>query len=258
MNSDFFFNAVKGQFNSLNLIIAMCLTTYLLYRKHKRTAALATGITTLVFFLMVSTAYVPGYFVHRMESTYPPFEVSNFALTDKKVFIHVLGGGYTADERLSGVSQLSMTSLGRLAEALRIAGKIPDSKLVVSGNIASGKVSMAAVAKNASIGLGFDSTRVIMLSSPATTLEEARAFADLSDDTDIVIVVTDAIHMPRAMRFFKDCGLDAYAAPTNYLIKFDDNPFALRWMPSAENFLLMDRVIREWLGSLKASLSAAR
>ena len=158
------------------------------------------------------------------------------------------------DERLPAQAQLSYATLGRLSEAIRIFNKLDNSVLVVSGNVASGDQSMAIVVKKAAISLGVDESRIEMLEDPSTTMEEARAFTSRYGTSSSVIIVTDALHMPRAIKFFEESGVIAHPAPTNYYAKVDDNPFAFRWMPSAENFLLMDRVLREFFGSVKGAL----
>ena len=248
---DLFLNALKGQFNTLNFIILSGVVAIVLRWKGKRTSSFIVSVFTTVIFILTSTAYLPGYRVGRMESKYPSFDLARYPQTGGPVLVHVLGGGYTFDNRLPSPGKLSGVSLGRLVEGLRVSHLFNSSMLVVSGNIASGDSSMASVARRAIIELGFDSLQIVMLETPSTTQEEAQEFVKRFGTDAHVIVVTDALHMPRAMRFFKAQGIDACPAPTNYLIKYDDNPFALRWMPSVENFLLMDRVLREWLGEVK-------
>jgi uncharacterized SAM-binding protein YcdF (DUF218 family) len=170
------------------------------------------------------------------------------------LYIHVLGGGYTLDKQLSSLAQISEASLARLAEGLRIYHLYDSSLLVVSGSVASGDESMADVMRRAAISLGVEARRIRVLEGPNTTFEEAQAFANTFGPNSSVIVVTDAVHMPRALAFFKANGVDPYPAPTNYLVKRNDNDYTLNWIPSAENFLLMDRANREYLGLWKGWL----
>jgi uncharacterized SAM-binding protein YcdF (DUF218 family) len=242
----------------MNLVIFTAILSYLFYRLSRRRAGAVLTILALVFFLLFSTNYLPGYLVARIESQYIPFDADRYSVKNSSIYIHVLGGGYTLDKRLPPHEQLSMVGLGRLSEAIRIFHLYDSSVLVVSGNVASGDESLASVARKAAISLGVESDRIRMLSDPATTLEEAREFARRFGPESTVIVVTDAVHMPRAMRFFRNQGLNPYPAPANYLINEDDNPFALRWMPSAENFLLMDRAMREFFGSVKGKMVHSR
>lgn len=254
---DLFFNVLKGQVNSLNLIILLSVLAFLFYRTHRRRAGNVLTFFTVALFILFSTNYLPGYLTTRMESQYQPFDSGSYPHRGDRIFIHVLGGGYNLDPALPAQAQLSLVTLGRLAEGIRIHNLFKGSTLVVSGNIASGDESLASVIRKASISLGVDSLGIEMLEEPATTREEARIFAKRFGSTANVIVVTDAVHMPRAMKFFEEEGIRATAAPTNYLIKEDGNPYDLKWMPSADNFLLMDRLWREYFGTVKAFLFRA-
>ena len=238
----------------MNLILFTVLLSVLLYKFRRRRAGAAFAVLAFLFFILCTTRYLPGYLFSRIESKYAPFNLEKHEIQHSRVYIHVLGGGYTSDLRLPPQAQLSQSGLGRLSEGLRLYHLLDSSVLVVSGNIASGEEPLASVARRAAMSLGVKQSRIEMLEDPSTTLEEAQAFAKKFGTNFPVIVVTDAVHMPRAIRFFQQQGLDALPAPTNYYIKVDDNPFALRWLPSAENMLLMDRVMREGLGSVKAGL----
>lgn len=247
---DLFFNALKGQFNSLNFFFILITIAFLLLQVKRKKAAKFVFIFAFIFFSTTSTAYLPRHLITNMESKYVPFVGEPFPHRDT-VFIQSLGGGYTADPRLEPTSQLSSVSLGRLAEAIRIARMFDKSILVVSGNIASGEESMASVSRKAAIQLGWEERRIVALETPATTQQEAIAFTDRFGKKVNLILVTDAIHMPRAMKFFREQGITPFPAPTNYLIKKDKTQFSLGWIPSAENLQLMDRVWREYLGSIK-------
>jgi len=254
---DLFSNAIKGQFNTLNFLLLLLVISYLLLRKKRTTASRFMFGFCLFFFVVCSTGYLPGYLINKMENHYPPFVESGYAVGNDTVYVHALGGGYTADKRLQANGQLSASSLGRLTEAIRVARLYDKSVLVLSGPIASGEESLASVERRAALQLGFDPERIIVLETPVTTQQEAKAFASSIGKEVDLILVTDAVHMKRAMRFFENEHLHPIAAPTNYLIKIDNNPISLKWMPSVENMLMMDRIFREWLGSIKGYILGA-
>lgn len=247
-------NSLKGQVTTLNILVILFTAAFVLFRLGKRKSAIIFSAITLLGFILTSTAYLPYYLVGRMESKYRPFSVLNFPSQNEAVFVHVLGGGYTSDGRLPAQAQLSTYSLGRLAEGLRICNSLENTTLIFSGHVVSGDRSMASVMKDAAISLDADPSKIELLEQAGTTKEEALQFAERYGRDIILIVVTDAVHMPRAMRFFEEEGVKAYPAPTNFLVKSDDGRYSLRWIPSAENLLLMDRVLREALGSLKGSI----
>ncbi len=174
---DLFFNALKGQVNSLNLIILLSVLAFLFYRTHRRRAGTVLTFFTVALFILFSTNYLPGYLIGRLESQYQTFDTGSRNSGDR-IFIHVLGGGYNLDQRLPAQGQLSLGSLGRLSEGIRIHNLLKKSTMVFSGNIASGDASMASVIRKAAISLGVDSLRIEMLEEPATTREEAQVFAE--------------------------------------------------------------------------------
>lgn len=237
----------------MNLILFTAILSYVFFSLNRRRGGVTFAVISFVFFVLFSTNYLPGYLARELESRYPAFDSGKYPVKSGRVYIHVLGGGYTLDERLPPQAQLSDAGLGRLSEAIRIFHLYDSSVLVVSGNVASGDESLASVMGKAAMSMGIGRDRIYLLEEPSTTLEEAKAFASSFERASPVIVVTDALHMPRSISFFRKQGLNPYPAPTNYHVKIDDNPFALRWVPSAENFLLMDRVLREFFGSLKAA-----
>jgi uncharacterized SAM-binding protein YcdF (DUF218 family) len=251
---ELFINALKGQANSLNMIIGTALLSYLFYRLNKRKTGMVLTVVALSFFVLFSTNYLPAYLTKKMESKFAPFDSIRFPEEKRTIYIHVLGAGYTDDDRLSYSAQLSLVGLGRLAEGIRILKLYKNSTLVLSGNTASGNESLASVARGAAISLGTESSRIEILETPSTTLEEANAFARRYGREACVIVVTDAVHMQRAIQFFKEQGMVPFPAPTNYFIKESDSAFALKWLPSAQNFLLMDRFLRELFGTIKGWL----
>ena len=252
---DLFLNALKGQVNTLNILVLLFGLSVIAGISNRRKIAKIIFGVAFLFFVLTFTEYLPYYLVHQMESEYPPFDAAAFSDSSQEIFIHVLGGGYTFDDRLPASAQLSPVSLGRLSEGLRISKQIAGSKLVFSGWRVSGSESMAAVMKRAAISLGSDPSRIEVLEEPRTTSEEATSFVQTFGKGVTVILVTDAIHMRRAIDSFNQQGVDAHAAPTNYLAREHNNLYKVRWMPSVENPMMMDRVLRELLGTFKASIS---
>ena len=104
--------------------------------------------------------------------------------------------------------------------------------------------------------LGVDSTRIITLDTPATTKEEAAALREKVGTNALVVIVTDAIHMPRAVKLFSEQGLRFVAAPTNFKVLQTAHDLSVKWWPSGENIYLMDLLLHEYLGNLKNVFSS--
>ena len=69
-----------------------------------------------------------------------------------------------------------------------------------------------------------------------------------------LIVVTSAIHMPRAVKLFKRAGVKVIPAPTNFIIKHGSvrNPWG--WVPSSENISMWEQAMHVYVGMLWAGV----
>ena len=166
--------------------------------------------------------------------------------------ILVLGSGYVLDNRLPANAQIGWCALGRLAEAIRIHRSIKNSMIICSGYSSLGLETQAQVTKKAAITLGVEADELETLNTPSTTQEEAKALGLTYAKTSQLIIVTDALHMQRAIKLFKAEGFNPIPAPTNYKVNEGPNQDEIEWWPSVGNIGLMNYVIHEWLGDLKA------
>ena len=245
---------LKGQFTVLNLLALLLIIAVVFKWYKKRKSYLFLLSVAIVLFLLCSTAYLPEYLGGKLEKTYPPFtRQGNFA-DSEKVLIHVLGSGYTLDKRLPPNAQIGLCALGRLAEGIRIHRLIKNSVIICSGYSSIGLETQAQVTKRAAIVLGVEPEKLVTLNLPGTTSQEASELARLYSKKSALIIVTDAIHMPRAIRLFKTAGFNPIAAPTNYKINEGPLQDEMKWWPSFDRIALMNYIIHEWLGGLKASL----
>ena len=245
---------LKGQATIQNGLIALLILAYIFNRYQKRKLAkFFLGISILLF-LLCSTSYLPDYLANKFERKYSPFDLLNNSIDTGKVLIHVLGSGYTLDKRLPANAQLGLVALGRLAEGIRIHRNIKNSVIICSGFSPLGLETQAQVTKRAAIVLGVEADKLETLNTPSTTMEEAEALGKKFNKAFQLIIVTDAIHMPRAMKLFKQEGFNAIAAPTNYKVNEGPKQSEIKWWPSMGNIELMNYVIHEYLGNLKASV----
>ncbi|MCW3093130.1 MAG: YcdF like superfamily protein [Ferruginibacter sp.] len=246
---------LKGQATIFNALVLLLLTAYFFNRYHKRRVAIALVSISLSIFLLCSTSYLPNYLADKIEREYPPFLLPVDNTDTVKTLIHVLGSGYTLDKRLPANAQIGMVALGRLAEGIRIHRAIKNSVIICSGFSPVGLETQAQVTKRAAINLGVGANELETLNKPRTTLEEAKELGKRYDKSSKLIVVTDALHMSRAMKIFKTEGFHPIAAPTNYKIKEASEDNSMKWWPSFGNIWLMNYLIHEYLGNLKAAIS---
>jgi uncharacterized SAM-binding protein YcdF (DUF218 family) len=232
------------------LVIGGLIYFSLIKRKKKRTIRVFFISVVLVLFWILSTPFVLRPLIAMLEDEFRVFVPSHFT-TSKAPSIIVLGSGTGHDSRLPSTSLLSSTSLLRLVEGIRIARKIPDAQLITSARSKEGYRPQAYVARDAAIELGIDSNRIVALPTAGNTREEAEAFVKFAGKGAKVIVCTSAIHMPRAMEWFRRAGADPIAAPCDFIIKKDDPPLGLKaFFPQPELWQTWQFVLKEYLGLL--------
>ncbi len=171
--------------------------------------------------------------------------------TTKIYYIHVLGAGYSLDPRLPATAQLNQFTISRLVEGIRIANQLPKFKIITSAYSKLGLEPQASVAKRAAISLGIPSQNIDMLTTPSNTSEEVAAFVGKFGVNKNVIVVSDAIHLPRALMLYKRYGINAIPAPSNFKVKQGPNDYNGLTFPCYSSLELMNEYLREQLKYLK-------
>jgi len=202
----------------------------------------------IAWLLIISTRFMPDMLAVRLEDKYKSFTEADCINLKEPVNIIVLGGGHSDGKRLPVNDRLSGSALGRLVEGIRIYKMIPGSYLITSGYSGGLSVSQAEVVKEAAIMLGVDSSMIKILPTTRNTFDEATTYKKNFGSSGSVIVVTDAIHMPRAMMLFKKAGLTPIADPTNHLIKKSTAKSPFSWIPSAGNIEIIEYAIHEYAG----------
>jgi uncharacterized SAM-binding protein YcdF (DUF218 family) len=132
------------------------------------------------------------------------------------------GAKITAPETLTGIIVLTGTRT-RLSEAGQLARRYPQLQVVVSG-----AKEMPGVL--ADLGGGIEPPRVVLEMRARNTFENSL----YSTDLERWLLVTGALHMPRAIGAFRMAGFDVEPWPVDDL--------------AADNPSLADAALHEWLG----------
>jgi len=225
----------------------------LIWLKKKKSSRILIVIS-LIWLALISFVPLPKLLCRSLESSYPPLTDLNSLSNDIDVHIMILGSGHTSDPVLPANNQLSHNALGRLAEGIRLHRLLPGSKLITSGWQGDDLVPNAMVLKRAAELLGISTEDILILVTPVNTEEEALSYRSTFGKTHKLIVVTDAIHMPRAIMWFHKAGLNPIAAPTNHLIKYNPNQKSFNFLPSADNINEMESAIHEYIGIMWVKL----
>lgn len=205
--------------NPIPILYLLLLVGTVLFFLRKKKVARWFFLFSVLWLLAISTSPFPRFLVSRLENSYPPLLSYPFSGSSRPVNILVLGGGHTHDLRLPPNDQLSANAIGRLVEGIRLYRQIPGSKLITSGYAAKEDISQALVMYRTALLLGVDSSRLSLQEDPRITYHEALFYRQNFDTTATLIIVTNAIHMPRAMMLFRKVGLHPIAAPTNHYLK---------------------------------------
>lgn len=90
-------------------------------------------------------------------------------------------------------------------------------KLILTGGYGAGStVSDAAAAGQYAISMGMPEADILLEERSAITQENLQYARELMEETgdETALVVSDPLHMKRAMLLAKDAGIEAYASPT--------------------------------------------
>jgi uncharacterized SAM-binding protein YcdF (DUF218 family) len=191
-------------------------------------------LVTVAWFLLISTPIVPVIVINSLEDRYEPVSIESLDDTGLDYHIIVLGSGHGFDDRLPANSLLSANALGRLSEGIRLHHQLPNSKLVLSGYSSSGRTTQAEMLQQSAILLGVNPASIIIQTEPENTYREAEVYSGNYGNSQPVILVTSATHMPRAVMVFEYFGVDVIPSPTNYRLKGSWKQVRFGW-PSMRN-----------------------
>lgn len=133
----------------------------------------------------------------------------------------------------------------RLTTFLMLANRFPQARLVHSGGSADAQLDQSAVAREILLGTGIAAQRVTFENRSGNTCASARRIRSLVDASaeETWLLVTSAVHMPRAMACFRAAGWDVVPYPADY-----QTGASLWWFGFADNLMLLDLAAHEWVG----------
>ena len=229
-----------------SLVLLVIGWSLLFFRRRQRAAKvfIFAGILALV---LPSLGPVANMLVQPLEKQYPPLDLSG-AKTD---FVAVLGGGISEEGPDKTAAALNRASFIRLAEAVRVHRSIPGSRLILSGGSGFDRVSESEVMAETAMRMGVSRKDIILESKSADTEDQARLIKQLVGKGRLVLV-TSAVHMPRAMALFRKAGMEPVPAPVDYLQNNSRGP--RRYLPHAFWLAKSEAALNEYLGMAWSTL----
>ena len=220
----------------------------------RRRIGAAKIVLTLGFLVLTALSFsaVANQLIKPLETWYPPL-LDTSTLKDVK-WVVVLGGGHSSSPELPPNSQIFNSSLSRIVEGIRIHRALPESKLILSGGAVFDPVpeavTMAAVARM----LGVSPDGMVLESQSQDTGQQSQFVQGIVQNEQCVLV-TSAIHMPRAMLVFEKKGLRPIPAPTDfgYWMRKENSPG--QFFPRAGELRKVEAALHEYLGLLWARVT---
>ncbi len=197
----------------MTVITLLLFCALLFYRKSPKFSFNCLLAGTVLFFF---SAFPPfsDWVMSPIEDNYQAFTHSTKPID----YIIILGCSHTTDPALPATMQLKECSLQRLIEAIRIYRLHPEATLITSGAAFGQNSSNAEAVKQAAISLGIPTNKIISENFPKDTEEEAQLIAPRVIGTNVVLI-TNADHMPRAIKYFQQYGVTPIAAPASFWVK---------------------------------------
>jgi uncharacterized SAM-binding protein YcdF (DUF218 family) len=220
----------------------------------RRRIGTAKVLLTLGFLVLTALSFsaVADQFIKPLELWYPSL-LDTSPLKDVK-WVVVLGGGHVSNPALPPNAQVFNSSLSRIVEGIRIHRVLPESKLILSGGAVFNSVpeaeTMAAVARM----LGVSPNDMVLEIRSQDTGQQAQFIQEIIWN-DRCILVTSAIHMPRAMLMFEQKGLKPNAAPTDFgdWVRKENSPN--QFFPRGKEMRKVEAALHEYLGLLWARVT---
>lgn len=225
-----------------SLIVLIIGWTLLFFRRRFREAK-ALLLFGIILLVVLSVGPVSNLLISPLESSYAPLDGDK--LPQKIGYVVVLGGGLAGDDRDPARADLSRASLARLVEGVRVHKLCRGSKLVLSGGKVFGQISESEVMAQKARSFGVKEEDLVLEDNSPDTETQARLVKSLVKDSRF-IMVTSAVHMPRAMGLFRKEGLEPVAAPADFSPRGGTDP--RRFLPQVASLGKSTEAINEYLG----------
>lgn len=215
-----------------------------------------------VLVVLLWTAALPSTSALMLESLEGQYPVRALKEAPEADVIIVLGGGLRP-----AASDNPFPDLGeagdRVIHAWRLytAGKAP--RILLSGGSVfdgDGGASEAGAMADFLVSHGVPVAALILEERSRNTRENAHFSAEIwkSEDFRSGLLVTSALHMPRALAAFKAEGIAVAPVSIDALHVYSGKPLPLALLPDAESLDRSTRALKEWLGLLVQRLRGAR
>lgn len=243
--SEFLANLVIPLNLSVTLLV-LAVTLFIVRWRKTATILTAGALAWAVFWSLPTTSLWAG---GLLEQRYPHAP----ALSLPAVQAIVVLGGNTANGRQNWFEPYDPKAvILRTDTAARLyeAGRAP--LIIVSGAALDGGISEARMMASALEHKGVPPDAILQEDHSLTTHQNAVYTAEMLRKNDIqrFLLVTSALHMPRAMASFQKQGLTPIAAPSPAQIVVPGESNFAFWLPNLRTLNASRSIVKEYLGLL--------
>ncbi|WP_417309839.1 YdcF family protein [Devosia sp.] len=168
--------------------------------------------------------------------------------------IVVLGGGMRSATNPAGGDFELNRSGDRMVEAVRLALRHPEAKVLITGGagpMAPGRQPEAVTGEKMLRAFGIADDRILLEPKARNTEENAQFSKALVAASGIEsgtwLLITSGFHMPRAVGLFRRAGFDVVPWPADFLSDGTET-VGIRLDDSGENLAVATMALREWIG----------
>ncbi|WP_459614804.1 YdcF family protein [Bordetella sp. 2513F-2] len=243
--------AISSYLTNLIIPLNLCVTLVVLglvlglFRLRRTGAALAlAGIAWAAAWSLPATSLWLG---GALEQRYAHLAPANSPTADAIVVL----GGNTANGRANWFLPYDpRTAVVRVDMALELYRAQRAPRIVLSGGALEGEVSEAMGMAHRLRLQGVPEEALILENASRTTYENATLTEETLSEHGIrkVLLVTSALHMPRAMAAFAKQGVEAVAAPAPPQITLPADGGVQAWVPNRRAFDASRSIIKEYAG----------
>ncbi|MEO8837837.1 MAG: YdcF family protein [Herbaspirillum sp.] len=199
------------------VLLVLVVALALLWRRRWPRSALWIGLASLLLLLVLCTTAGAHWLVQPLEDRTAPLSLLSSSIqAHGATAIVVLGGGrLNAAPEYDGADSPSFETLTRLRYAARLQ-RITGLPILVSGGRPDGAAESEASLMARSLQDDFRVPTRWREQASNNTAENAEYSRRILHDAGIkrVLLVTDALHMPRAQAIFRHVGMEVVPAPT--------------------------------------------
>lgn len=215
-----------------------------LSRKHPKAGRILATLS-LAILLILSLPVTGNALLQSLEAA-PP--ISNTQLQNIQAIVILSGGKNNEAPEFGNEDTVNRWTLQRLRYGAYLQERIEKPILVTGGGLFGETPEADVMAKT--LQRDFHANDIWIEDQSKDTAENAAYSAAILKEHGIqrVAVVSQAWHLPRAIKLFERQGLIAYPAPTGYT--HEDNLAIISWLPNASSLENSAIAVKEYLGML--------